>query len=242
MRLHNPFLTRVFAAAPILLTLTFAIPSPSSAGTHDNQPKILVHVGPTVTKNACTAGALSDCATAVTRGDLTPLGGPGYYFIYLHAARGTLSGLAGLQCGIHYQNGEPADMTDQTGIDIFGWTLCATLEFVTPGANEWPRPGGGNLITWDSTNNCQLGETGVAGYFYAAAYSVDTFQITPRPVDSIAKVANCQNSETNLTMDALGCAHFSNTTTTGCNPCVQNCFGDPVEETTWSRIKSVTGK
>jgi len=220
---------------------------PALAGTHDNRPKILVHVKSTTTKNACTFGSagITDCnsGSIVTNGTITPLGGPGYYYFYLLVARGNLTNLAGMQCGIAYQNNQSSNESDLAGIDIFGWTLCATLEFVTPGSNVWPRPGGGNLITWDSTNNCQTGEVAVAGYFYAAAYSADYFAITPRPVDGISKVANCNNTETNLVQGDLGWAQFSTgAVTPGCNPCAQICPPVAVETTTWGGIKSLFDK
>ncbi len=133
----RPFLAGL-AVVPLLLALGV---DPSTAGTGDGRPKILVHVQPSVTKNTCTAGSLTDCSQAVTKGTLTPPGGPGYYFLYLLAARGAMAGVTGLQCGIWYQNGAAGDADDQTGIDVFSWTLCATLEFVTPGNNAWPKPG-----------------------------------------------------------------------------------------------------
>jgi hypothetical protein len=204
----------------------------------DNRPKILLHVSGAANENFCGAGTLSDCNQAVTRGALTPIGGPGYYFVYLHAVRGPLTGLAGLQCGIGYQNNQPGDARDFVGVDIFAWTLCAALEFISPGPNAWPRPGGGNLITWDSNVDCQTGETGVAGYFYVAAYNRDALFVTPRPVDAQAKVADCQSVEAFLFPSDLGCASFSSEGTHGCNPCVSGCFFDPVETSTWSRIKT----
>ena len=227
-------------ATSLIPILLIASARPALADTFDGRPKILVHVSATTSKNTCEFGELVACNQAVTQGNTIPLGGPGYVFIYLLATRGTIPGLAGLQCGVFYQSGSPGDMNDLMGIDVFGWTLCGALEFPTPGPNEWPRPGGGNLITWDRTVDCQTGDVGVAGYFYAAAYSQDAFRITPRPVDQLAKVASCENVETVLLeYNDTGCAYFSpGAVNVGCNPCVQGCFIDPVETTTWSRIKT----
>jgi len=155
-------------------------------------------------------------------------------------ARGNIPNIAGLQCGLQYQNGAPENLNDGTGIDVFGWNLCATLEFQTTGPNQWPRPGGGNLITWNSLTVCQEGETGVAGYFYMGAYGPDTMRLTVRPVDSAAKIANCASVETPLTDADLGYAAFSvGGVTAGCNPCSTGCSGVPVETTTWGGIKSL---
>ncbi|TPW16698.1 MAG: hypothetical protein FD129_658 [bacterium] len=118
----------------------------------------------------------------------------------------------------------------------------ATLEFTQPNP-VWPSPGGGTIITWDAVNNCQTGEVAVAGYFYMTAYDPATMRIIPRPVDQISKVASCGSFETILSYyNDLGCAYFAQGGIQGCNPCIWPCFVDPVEPTTWSRIKAnVTG-
>ncbi len=79
----------------------------------------------------------------------------------------------------------------------------------------------------------------MAGYFYMAAYSLDLFMVRERPVDFSAKVANCMNVETNLSESDRGWAYFSaGSVVNGCNPCIQSCLFGPVEETSWSRIKT----
>ncbi len=235
-----------FVAGLLLVGITAVTAVPAFAVPFDNRPKILVHVKSTTTKNACTFGSAgitncADPAQVTVKGTLTPLNGPGYYYIYLLVAKGSLDNLAGLQCGIAYQNNNAADNGDREKIDVFGWTLCAKLEFISPGTNAWPKPGGGNLITWDSSTECQTGEVAVAGYFYAAAYNnPDFFAVTPRPVDGVAKVARCNNAETTLAASDLGWAQFSaGATTAGCNPCIMLCPPVAVEETTWGGIKSL---
>ena len=226
------------AAALVIGTVTLSATT-ARATSFDDKPKLLLHVVGQTTKNQCTTwGSLSDCNQAVTHAALSaPTAGP-FYFMYLLVANGPLRsselggndlGLAGLQCGIQY-NG-----TLNAGVDVFGWTLCGTLEFSSGG---WPAAGSGNLITWDSTNKCQKAEVSVAGYFYCAAYGNDTFSLTVRPVDGAAKVADCNSVEINLDPNRdLGSVSFSDPGTTGgCNPCLGPCI-TPVKATTWSGIK-----
>jgi hypothetical protein len=232
----------VLAFGAVVLSAGVALAAP-----FDNQPKLMLHIKGVTTKNACTAGEVADCqATPVVQADLG--GTSTFYFIYLAAVRGNLENLAGLQCGISYQSDQAGQATDGVGVDIFGWTLCATLEFVQPaginGSNAWPQPNSGNLITWDALVRCQTGEIAVAGYFYAGAYSADRMSVKKRQADNAAKVADCKSSEAPpLGDEDLGFVQFSaGAITLGCNPCVMNCGGVPVEETTWSGIKTLIGR
>lgn len=198
-----------------------AHPRAALAVPFDNKPKILLHVRPLTTKNQCTTwGDLTNCQSAVTQGQVGSASGP-FYYVYLLVATGPYRGvglggndlgIAGGQFGISYE------ATSSSGIDIFTWNLCATLEFVS---NGWPQSGSGDLVTWDSTNKCQKGEVAIAGYFYCGAYSNDTFRILPRPIDGKAKVADCNSQE--LALDPsqdLGWASFSTSgDVAGFNPC-----------------------
>lgn len=217
------------------------------AAPFDNQPKILLHIKGMTTKNICTAGSVNDCQSEpVVAADLTPAEGP-FYFVYLLAAKGASENLAGMQCGITYQTGQASQDADGMGVDVFGWTLCATLEFQQPPgptANAWPKPNCGNLITWDAILRCQVGEVAVAGYFYLGAYSADRMSVTKRPADMAAKVARCDSGEEPpLGDEDLGFISFSaGGTTEGCNPCIGPCSGVPVQPTTWSNIKTLMGR
>lgn len=230
------------AALALLGLLALLAPRPAAAVPWDNNPKILLHVKAVTTKNPCTTwGNLADCTTAVTRGSLvTSASGP-FYFLYVLVATGSYRassiggtdlGLAGAQFGIQY------DPVASSGLDVFTWNLCATLEFVS---NNWPESGGGELLTWDSATKCQLAEVAVAGYFYCGAYSSDLVKLVARPVDDLMKVASCQSNE--ITLDpasAGGSASFTaGGTTDGCNPCAASCSGVPVEATTWTRVKTM---
>gem|GEM_PF-1543336 len=207
----------------------------------NSNARLMLHVAAPTTKSPCVSGQLANCRDAVTRGDLAPIGGTGpWYFVYLLATRFTE--LGGLQCGIDYDQGRSDGDANLQGIDVFGWTLCATLEFPTPGTRSWPKPGSGNSLTWDTANRCQTGATAVGGFFYLAAYSADILKIIPRPIDGVARVANCGATQ-NLVLDEyLGTARFSfGGAIAGYNPCdASQSVG--VERTTWSRIKTLVGR
>ena len=74
-------------------------------------------------------------------------------------------------------------------MDVFGWYLCADLEFTNGGDNgEWPAAGGGNRMTWVMTTNCQQhiiagyeseGVHAIAGAFYIYAYDEDLLYVQP---------------------------------------------------------------
>lgn len=217
-----------------------------------NQPKILLHVMAPTTKGACTTwpenSLAGSCTNAVTSGLSNP-DGSASYFLYVIVAKGdSILNLAGFQLGVDYDlasEGYPHNSssdTDGVGIDMFGWNLCATLQFALGDwTNQGAEPGGGNLITWDRDNVCQVGPVAIAGYFYIAAYGPSTMYVTPRPVDGTAKVADCNAFEyAPLPLTALGFAAFSPAgTVDGCNPCDQACEVVATVPTTWSSIKTL---
>lgn len=187
-----PSLARRLTLSLALVALGLLMNAPARAAANADA-RLALHLAAVSTKNACTrAEAAPACAALVTAGDLFPA----TYYAYLLVTKGdAAAGIAGLQCGLNY-NG----MTQQ-GVDVFSWTSCASLDFPSTG---WPGPGGGNLVTWDSLTRCQRGQpdgpgggvTATAGYFYLAAYSADQLTLTPRPVDGLAKVADCDAHET----------------------------------------------
>jgi hypothetical protein len=221
---------------------TLALSAESFAGANADA-RILLHILGTTTKGACTRlAATPGCQSIITQGALYP---SLYYTHVLVTDANAPAGVAGVQFGIQYTG---PGATDHSGVDIYAWTLCATLEFLTP-SPAWPNSGAGTLITWDATTRCQRFEpngpgTGVvanAGYFYMAAYGPGTMGIIPRPIDGFAKVADCAAQEdvvegvgTPRTPSHLGLAGFGGQT--GYNPCG---IIDPVEATTWSGVKSL---
>lgn len=204
-------LVALCAAGPLPATPAGAVP-------FDNQPKLLLHVLPITSKNACAFGTLGDCRDAIVSGGLTS-GETGYQFVYLLVARGSLPSIGGIECGIQYEHGGAGDQP-QSGVDVFSWTVCGTLEFPSGG---WPSSGAGNMITW-SAGNCPTSEVAVVGYFYVAAYSADTMALTVRPVSGLAKVAQCSGAETPLHPRDLGRVVFAACAPGGgCNPCLRDC-------------------
>ena len=165
--------------------------------------------------------------------DNAPLGAPGsdVYLVVANADPG--AGIAGLSCGVSFP----------VAIGMFGFTLCADLQFPNGG---WPADGGGNRITWAAGTNCQNGAQGgvnfgagdfnvhaIAGSFYVYAYGngVLTIGTNENLVIPEFRVADCDASESDV---QLGGGAVGYGTETGYNPC-QNIT--PVEETTWGAIK-----
>lgn len=223
--------------ALLVATAAITLGAGSSSAGQNSGAKILIHVAPHTTKNNCTrAAALPPCSGVVTTGQLNV----GYDAYLLVVDGNATAGVGGLQCGIQY----PATFA----VD---WALCGTLEFSSTG---WPSSGGGNLITWDTSNRCQRSEPGgtntgvvaTAGYFYMAAYGPGNLTVTTRPVDGLAKVGDCasQPSEDIIAgtggpsgASRLGFASFGGGT--GYRPCGQVV---PVEASTWSAIKGAYRK
>lgn len=226
----------------ILLTLALlgaTLPRTAGAGANANA-LICLHAQSVVSKNACTR-PLPLYYTVVDHAALLPSA----YFVYLVVVDGNgTAGIGGLQCGVQY------DGAPNSGVDVYAWQLCATLEFTSTG---WPASGGGNLITWDTAGRCQrtepggagTGVTALAGYFYCAAYSPDLFRVIPRPIDGKAKVADCSSNEDLIggtgypgSPPHLGVLKFSASGTEQ-----GYCYVDlPVQTTTWSGIKALHGR
>ncbi|MDZ4805421.1 MAG: FlgD immunoglobulin-like domain containing protein [Candidatus Eisenbacteria bacterium] len=205
----------ILAAIMLSGTLLALSHTPAPASTWDGKAKLLLHVKALTTKSACTYGKLTDARQANTRGDVYS-----YYHVYLLAARGDSPGVVGVSTGLTYDNGFPSQMYDYSGVDIYGWTNCADLEFVQSG---WPAPGSGNLLTW---NECQASETVVAGYFYVGIYSAAEMSLTSLPSSSSASVMSCDQSQRPQTV--LARANFTNGALPyGCNPALANCTDPP---------------
>lgn len=227
------------AIAPIVLALQVLVVPPSSAGPNANA-KIVLHSARVDRPQCGNPAASPPCSGIVAQGDLYPA----VHMLYVLVTDGdATAGLAGVQFGATY-NDAPGQ-----GVDVFIWTLCATLQFPEDG---WPASGTGNLVTWDPVHRCQRMEPGGAGtgvtaqvgFFYCAAYSADTLRIVPRPVDGAAKVASCaafedvvESAEVRPNPSHLGFAAFSpGGTAQGYNPCG---LVTPVRSATWGRIKAM---
>lgn len=219
---------------------------PGFAGTQPNAT-IMLHAQAHTTKSTtiCTSAAPTvPCSQYVTQWPLHTTAD-----VYLVVARAQMQpGIAGLSCGIEYDNASGG------GVDIFGYELCADLEFSNAGASgEWPAAGGGNRITWDRFTNCQRsvidpdGVHAIACAFYVYAYGSDLLRVTPNMnLESGAElaVADCSASTTFLPYGGLWGVGIGFGGAPGCNPCSDAfCVGDvPVVPTTWSRLKQRFGE
>lgn len=197
-----------------LLLLSILLLLPSTAAATNTDAKILVHLLPGGGNGCTRTGRGPECAGVITNGGLAS----GYYAYVLVQQGDATAGVAGLEFGVDYDAGTNA------GIDIFGWTRCATQELQEAG---WPGAGTGNIVIWND-GACQRTEPGgpgtgvvaVAGYFYLWAHTPDDLQITPRAGDGQATVVDCQVMETVLASSALGYARFSSgASLPGNNPC-----------------------
>lgn len=227
-----------------------ALPAGAGLVPSSYRPKIVLHVRGTTIKNQCsTAFTPTTCSEVVTAAASGTSGTPLYYYIYLVAVKGdSMESIAGVQCGLWYQNGASyltSPEADQTGLDIFSWTLCAQMEFIYGTGPNWLQPGGSNLITWnaestDAIKGCQTDEFAVAGYWYVGSYGPDVFGVIRRPVDGAGKVASCDAEEVIIQNGEYGKVTFSvGGATPGCNPCTEYCAIIPVVVTTWGSVKSM---
>lgn len=217
------------------------LPPPPPPPDRVGPPVILVHLTAAGGRDACASGGVVRCEDAVVSGSIAvPNVGP-FYYAYLIGDLGNYQPSAGIQCGITYEKNAPGDILNGTGIDIFGWTLCATLEFATS-SPHWPEPGSGNLITW-SNGQCRATPR-VAGFFYLGAYGTDRLQVVAHPLVGDARMADCDGIETVVASGQLGWAGFApGGQSPGCNPCAGSCDNPtPVRVTTWGGIKAAFGK
>lgn len=241
---------RVLATAILAGVATVALSTGAHAAGNANA-KIMLHALAKTTKNQCARAANLQTTCAGYSAGINNLAlYPTNYFSYVLVVNGSQAeGIAGAQFGLAYQGGVDP-LGGFTPISVYGWTLCATLEFSSP-SPAWPNPGSGNLVTWNATGpqcltppgNAGVGAIGVAGYFYMAAYESSLFRITPRPADNLAKVANCGSVEDNVftspddNLTFLGALGFARN---GINPCGRE-LPVPVENATWSGVKTLVG-
>ncbi len=203
------------AAVTLLLLVTATgVQAQSLSGA-----KLGLHVGEHVPVFACDT-AVPACGSITTEGGLnTP------YSVYLITDfPGGIPdpGVAGISVGLAYDN------TLSQGVDIFGWTLCADLEFDQTGPNGgWPTAGSSSRITWAPSIHCQRSSPAVAGAFYVYAYSQDFLALTPNNNVSPAElqVADCSSAVTSIDATDLGFVEFDAASANGCNPCLGDCGG-----------------
>jgi len=230
---------------------TLAAPAARAQAEATNpEAKIIVHVASTAGGRPCTsAKGRARCDEMKVNASLGA-----YYYAYVCVVDGKADvGIAGAQFGVNFRRAK------NVGVDISEWTNCATLQFPFPQSRtDWYNASnGGNLVTFNTADNCQrtepsgagTGVTAVLGYFYLTSYSPDRLEITVRPNDGWAKVADCGSSERGAyetivagpgapfrTKSYLGFVEFSDGgTVPGSNPCG---LSKPVVETTWTGVKN----
>jgi hypothetical protein len=204
--------------------------------------KVLINL-PQVDRNIC-QHRTPRCDQMITQGALYPTQ---LYFAFIMVADADKeSGIGSVRCGIDY-NGSAG-----IGVEVYGWTLCASWEVGAPGVNgPWPAPLSGNLIQWDVETSCQQFESGgagtgvlaKAGFFYVGAYTSDNLSVVVHPSDGLVVVESCASVVDTVeggpvvrNPSHLGYARFSEGgTEPGYNPCG---LGVPVRATTWGRIKA----
>lgn len=162
--------------------------------------------------------------------------------VYLVAAEDDPSGsISVITCGIDY------DSVPASGADVFGWTLCADVEFPTTGPNGlWPAAGSGNRIAWDASIHCQVSPgaffpvNAVGGAFYVFAYSEDHFQVTlnnQATPDPELSITDCGAVTWQYNYFHAGEVIFSNSPNTfAYHPCP---FPDPVKRASWGAVKAL---
>ncbi len=161
------------------------------------------------------------------------------YFVFLCVFKADSGpGISGVQCGLRY------DDQIHRGVDIFGWTSCADIEWPQDG---WPNRAGaghGNTMVWVRTTNCQRNEPGgigdgvtaVAGYFTVTAYSPDRLEIVDGPGKNIQLVDCDGPATTYLETTHLGWVGFSDDDSEkGSLPCLKRV----TEESTWGGVKTL---
>jgi hypothetical protein len=185
--------------------------------------------------------------------DRCPMG-PGQ--VYVVIARAGSEGIAGASFGISYSGSMGVGIDPQ----YVTWTPCADgLSFPNNDGvhGDFPQPGGGLRVTWNTSNGCPAvtqqviggyGAHAVVGSFYIYALSDDVLRLTPNNnlqggVPEVA-IANCTGETTDLIAHwgpfygnyLMGRIGFGNQA--GWQPC--EFF--PVAATTWGKVKSMYKK
>ena len=171
--------------------------------------------------------------------------GSGSWDVWVVVCNGSDSvGVAGVEFGIEY------DIATGSGIDVDVWKACGDLEFTSGG---FPQ-GGGNIVTWEPTFNCQMDNTeedefgnevrksviAVAGVFRVNLMGADQMEIVPRQNSGKLKVADCSAREDDLTNAVTprnGRAAFC--AGRRYNFCQYGAALAGTQETTWGNIKTL---
>jgi len=202
----------------------------STLASAQGQPSLMLHIDQVPAKNVCSSFVPStDCADVVVK---SPAGDGLLYNVYLLTATGgDMLSYAGCEFSIFFTE-------DPAALGMFAWTNCADLQFRSDDWGDVPVSGSGNLLTFDSINNCQDSDSIVVnGFFYVGAYGDSQMGLGPRGSSGVMKVADCSSAEFVLDHNKRsGSIGFGNSG--GCNSCLADCVV-PVEETTWGGVKTL---
>ena len=224
----------------VLAAVSIGLASPAISG-NNSQAALTVHVVPW----AKSADYCSESYRPTSHYNLVEMGtlcNSTDYMVYFLVCWGSDisppdysgSGVAGVEFGIDY---DPSLFIPQGGM-----AHCTDQQFIEPG---FPASGTGLVAIWDSELNCQSDRADVGlpnsviaivGAMLVTANAPGQLLITPRPISGVAKVADCDAVEddlTNIVPTRLGAAGF-------CKQGYNSCWHpDPVTQTTWGGIKSL---
>jgi hypothetical protein len=205
-------------AVGIFVTLLTFLGAASALAAGNSEAKLMLHALSITTKNPCTRVAnLPATCTGYQVGNL-PLYPP-TLFVYALVVNGSRTeGMAGASFGINY------DGALLSGVDIYGWYLCADSDLPTPG---WPATGTGNTISFtparcQTGGNTAVGGVATLGYFYCGAYTSDMMRVTTHPETNGASVTSCAGAIDYVLDSDASCTHLGALgfgTRTGINPC-----------------------
>lgn len=215
---HRTLLTAGLAAGALLLRTPAAGAGPAA------EPRMLLHLVSTTSKAPDCAVPVAACADVRTFGIISA-GSEQYYYGYiLITGFDRERGLELARLAVDF------DRTTGSGVDTFGWTLCASRQ---ADGSDWYNGFSGNTLYWD---DCPKTEFAVGGYFYMAAYDPSRMALIP-PAGEDARIQNCGGAEVIVPPTRLGIASF--TGDDGCNPCSEECNYVPVERSSWGGLKAL---
>jgi hypothetical protein len=161
------------------------------------------------------------CSAAVID---VPAGPDNYAAVYIGRCSGVSLAITGVDFGIEYNS---------TSVVIKGWTSCGS--FATPTAN-WPESRSGVSVIWTTPES---GMTVLVGWFRLstyAGYGAMSLRLGEHPLYP----ARVLDPSSNL--DELRApAYLTWDGSPGGNPETGFCCEEPIEPTTWGRVKSQYG-
>ncbi len=198
----------------VLVSILLSLNSGLAEGGANDEARVALHAAPYQSKMICEDSPLgtgTPCSDYLTEWPLASSAN-----VYLVVARADLAGFRELSVGITY------DAVPGSGVDVFGWTLCADLGTSTAGPNgHWPSAGSSAEFQWTTCQQTPYGSDGVhavAGAVYVYAYGDDLLGTTSHAVEGSIVVSNCALTPTHLPPSVGGAVAFGSGS--GVNPCL----------------------